>query len=294
MKTAYSTAALAKLLNVNESTVKRWSDAGDLTCVKTKGGHRLFTVATVMEFIQRNKISSSTIAVDGLANEDLRAHVLAGNIHKLIPDLKNEMMSGNVQGVLRLLRISFVARPKVLQLFSEVIFPTLVEIGKEWKNKAITIDQEHLGSNALKEALAIFHSELHRKEPNGLKALCACPEGELHEIAIRCVGYYLETEGWNVLFLGQSSPTVSLVEAIKSNKPNLVALSAITVQDERALIRAINGMVYPASRRAKARLALGGLGITARLKGKVKADFLCDSIEACETLADPNIYVIPK
>lgn len=38
MKSTYSTAELANLLGVNESTIKRWSDAGDLACVKTRGG----------------------------------------------------------------------------------------------------------------------------------------------------------------------------------------------------------------------------------------------------------------
>ncbi len=294
MKTTYSTAALAKLLNVNESTIKRWSNAGDLTCIKTRGGHRRFSIATVMEFIHRNKLSASVTTVDGFANEDLRAHVFAGNIHKLVPELRKEMMAGNVQGILSLLRIAFVARPKLLQLLSEVVFPPLVEIGEEWKNKAISVDQEHLASNALREALVLFQSELPHRESNGLKALCACPEGELHDIAIRCVGYYLETEGWRVLFLGQSSPTESLVEAIKTHKPNLVAISAITSQHDRSLINAINSRIYPASHRVKARLVLGGPDIKTRLGGKVKAEHLPESMNECETFAHPNVFGNPK
>jgi excisionase family DNA binding protein len=290
MKSTYSTAELANLLSVNESTIKRWSDAGDLACVKTRGGHRRFAVATVMEFIHSNKLSVRTLAMNALTNEDLQAHVLAGNIHKLVPTLKKEMMAGSVQGILRILRIAFVARPKLLELFSELVFPPLIEIGEEWQKKVMSVDQEHLASNALKEALVYFQSELHRKEQNGLKALCACPEGEWHDIAIRCVGYYLETEGWNVLFLGQSSPISSLVGAVKTHKPNLVALSTILSHRERSFVNAINKDIYPAVHRVKAHLALGGPGIKARLEGKVKAEHLCDLINECEVLSNPTMY----
>jgi excisionase family DNA binding protein len=291
MKSTYSTADLAKLLDVNESTIKRWSDAGELACTKTRGGHRRFAVATVMDFIRRNNLSVSSLATYTIASEDLQAHVMAGNIHKLVPELKKEMMAGNVPGILRLLRIGFVARPKLLDLFSELLFPPLVEIGEEWHRKSITVDQEHLATNALREALAQFHGELHRKDSNGLKAICSCPEGELHDIAIRCVNYYLETEGWNVLFLGQSTPTGSLVGAIKAHKPNLVALSAIVPQHERSFINAVNNIIYPAAHRVGARLALGGPDIKSRWSTRVKAEHLCSTINECAVFADPNSYM---
>jgi methanogenic corrinoid protein MtbC1 len=294
MKSTYSTADLAKLLDVNESTVKRWSDAGDLACIKTRGGHRRYAVGTVLEFMRRHNLSPSSLAANEIVSEDLQAHVVAGNIHKLVPELKKEMLEGNVPGIVKILRLAYVARPKLLDLFSELVFPPLVEIGEEWHKRIITVDREHLASNALREALAQFHAELPRREPNRLKAVCSCLDGELHDIAIRCVSYYLETEGWNVLFLGQSSPIESLAGAIKAHKPHLVALSTIVPDHERSLINAMNSQICPASRRVKARLAIGGPNIRLRWEGRVKADYLCDSINECELVADPNNYTVQQ
>ena len=290
MKSTYSTAELANLLGVNESTIKRWSDTGDLTCVKTKGGHRRFAVATVMEFIKKQGLSASTVSIDTLPDENLRAHVVAGNIHKLVPELKKEMMAGNVGAILRILRIAYVARPKFLDICSAVVFPPLAEIGEEWHARTISVDQEHLASNALREALSRFHAELPRKEPNGLKAICSCFEGELHDIVIRCVGCYLDLEGWDVLFLGQATPTMSLVDAIRTHKPSLVAISSIAQRQERSFINAINNKIYPVAHRLRAQLALGGPGIKAQWKGKIKAEFLCDTITEIEVFANPNNY----
>jgi len=45
----YSTRDLAKLLGVDDSTVKRWADLGEIPCYKTLGGHRRFTPETVKD-----------------------------------------------------------------------------------------------------------------------------------------------------------------------------------------------------------------------------------------------------
>ena len=48
----YSTRELAGLLRTTEATIKRWSDAGQLKCFKTPGGHRRYTPKRVVEFLR--------------------------------------------------------------------------------------------------------------------------------------------------------------------------------------------------------------------------------------------------
>jgi photoactive yellow protein len=50
MDTLLSSTAAAKVLGVAPSTVKRWADDGLLTCVKTAGGHRRFSLVEVQRF----------------------------------------------------------------------------------------------------------------------------------------------------------------------------------------------------------------------------------------------------
>ncbi|MCU0411722.1 MAG: helix-turn-helix domain-containing protein, partial [Bacteroidetes bacterium] len=71
MKSSYSTADLARILEVNESTVKRWADNGHIECIKTKGGHRRFTVGAVLKFAQENKITLPSLDVDVISDNDL-------------------------------------------------------------------------------------------------------------------------------------------------------------------------------------------------------------------------------
>jgi excisionase family DNA binding protein len=54
----YSTSDLAKLLGVDNSTIKRWADLGEIPCVKTLGGHRRFTQDTVSALTAKMNINA--------------------------------------------------------------------------------------------------------------------------------------------------------------------------------------------------------------------------------------------
>ncbi|HKZ40768.1 MAG TPA: helix-turn-helix domain-containing protein, partial [Candidatus Hodarchaeales archaeon] len=49
----YSTKEVAKLLRVNESTVRRWANSGKLKCFKTPGSHRKYTARQISEFLDK-------------------------------------------------------------------------------------------------------------------------------------------------------------------------------------------------------------------------------------------------
>ncbi len=40
----------AKILGVSESSIKRWCDAGQIQILKTSGGHRRISIASLMDF----------------------------------------------------------------------------------------------------------------------------------------------------------------------------------------------------------------------------------------------------
>jgi methanogenic corrinoid protein MtbC1 len=290
LKSTFSTAELAKLFKINESTVKRWSDSGDLKCEKTRGGHRRYTVGSVMTFIQQNKLSTPLLFADSIDNEDLRVHIIAGNIHKLVPILKKEMLTGNVRGALDIVRIAFAAKPSFIGLCSNLLFSALHEIGEEWQANKISVDQEHLSTNTIKEALTLFQNDMYHKTPNGLTALCASSEGDYHDFALRCIGYYLETEGWRVIFLGQSTPADSIVYAITTNKPNLVVISVTAISNTFQFLKEMNTKISPAVHIAGAQLAIGGENIKAQFINTIKADHLCDTIEDFERIVQNENY----
>jgi excisionase family DNA binding protein len=63
--TYYRTSDLARLLGVDESTIKRWADHGEIPCVKTLGGHRRFTQGAVRELTSKMNVRIQGTAPKG-------------------------------------------------------------------------------------------------------------------------------------------------------------------------------------------------------------------------------------
>ena len=51
----FNSEEAAKILGVNVSTIKRWTDEGKLECIKTAGGHRKFLMEHMASFLDQNK-----------------------------------------------------------------------------------------------------------------------------------------------------------------------------------------------------------------------------------------------
>jgi excisionase family DNA binding protein len=62
----FSTAALARLLNIDASTVKRWADSGRLRCYRTIGGHRRFSRDQVQEFVTNYHLEGMASLANGM------------------------------------------------------------------------------------------------------------------------------------------------------------------------------------------------------------------------------------
>ena len=46
---------VSEILGVNVSTLKRWTENGNINCHKTAGGHRKFTMQNVRDYYKDNK-----------------------------------------------------------------------------------------------------------------------------------------------------------------------------------------------------------------------------------------------
>ena len=71
----FRSGELARLLHVDESTVKRWADRGLIRCYRTPGGHRKFTSQQVLDFVKQYRydvIPTDLTGLDGLIKTDIR------------------------------------------------------------------------------------------------------------------------------------------------------------------------------------------------------------------------------
>ena len=58
----FSTSDLAKRLGVDNSTIRRWADLGEIPCFRTLGGHRRFTEDAIRELVAKLEFRAMGVA----------------------------------------------------------------------------------------------------------------------------------------------------------------------------------------------------------------------------------------
>jgi methanogenic corrinoid protein MtbC1 len=168
--------------------------------------------------------------------EQLEIGVHTRNYARIAGVFREEALQADREGMLKLFLYLYKQQIPFTAIVDEVVRPAFEVIGAEWEEGRLEVNQEHAASQATMESLVRVSSELHRKGSNGLSALCACPEGEFHEIGLRGLAYSLECEGWKVHYIGANTPAETLASFIEATSPDLVCLSVTTSRHRSELV----------------------------------------------------------
>jgi len=234
-----STQEVAVMLNVAETTIKRWADENILQCVRTPGGHRKFSLKEVVRFAEAKGYTTSGSKpppMTPMQLEQLEIGVHTRNYARIAHVFREEALQADREGILTLFLYLYKQHIPFAVIVDEVVRPAFEDVGTKWEKGEIEINQEHAATQATTESLIRMASELHRKGANGLSVLCACPEEELHEVGLRGLAYSLECEGWKVHYTGANSPVETLAAFIRAVRPELVCLSVTMGKHRRELL----------------------------------------------------------
>jgi MerR family transcriptional regulator, light-induced transcriptional regulator len=229
-KTTLSTTEVAALLNVTETTVKRWAESKRIPCNKTLGGHRKFLLSDIQNFAEKNSFPItgfiSPPALTQKQMERLEFGLYSKNYSIISEIFLDEALQGDREGMEKLLVFLYRNQVSFINIIDNVVHPALVRIGILWEEGTIEVNQEHRASEIVKEAIIRLGSILQHQRSNNLSVVCTAVEGEHHDIGIYCIAYALEVEGWKLTNLGSNTPFDSLKQYIINNKPDLVCISA--------------------------------------------------------------------
>jgi methanogenic corrinoid protein MtbC1 len=283
MKTGLlSTADVSNMFKVNESTVKRWTDKGSLKCIKTPGGHRKYKMKDVVEFMDMYAYDITELLVPG--KEQLSKitvstdyAILSKDFDALSEIFYNTVLEGNRENTFHLLQILYANRISQIEIFDRILFPTFFKIGMKWMSNELGIEQEHLASNTAMHAILKLQDHINKKPKHGRKALLGCLEDEYHELGITGVNNVLDAHGWTTYYLGANLPTESFVDAIENYLPDIVLVSSMTPKSQRWLIEQC-GVLRETTQIIGAKLIVGGIAASDKLKKKIPADYVPSSI----------------
>lgn len=259
-RTILSTADVARLFSVTETTVKRWADEGTLKCQKTPGGHRKFEIRSVVDFSEKNGFDPAGVlayAGDKRFSEGLQVAILGRDYDALARMYVERALSPDATDLFAFLSFLYEHRLPLADIYDRVLRPGMREIGEMWASGRIGISHEHRASYETLDALAKLQTEVLVKPSSGRSVLCACLGNELHEIGLRCVANLFEAEGWEVHYVGAWTPADAITAAILDVRPDVVSLSFTHLEPGGELLREV-GAIADAVRAVGAKLIGGG------------------------------------
>lgn len=199
----WTSAEVARAFRVGVSSVKRWTDDGELESIRTPGGHRRYTMEALHRFA----------GARGLPVDALPAVMAA-------PPARITLFEALVRGDEEAVRA--LMTPSAEYLDREV-GDALRQIGERWAEGRLGVDEEHRASALLATALDRLRPAVDDDAP---LAMLACPPGELHDLPLRLVRLVLEWNGWRTELYGAALPWESARAAIERSRPALFALTA--------------------------------------------------------------------
>jgi len=237
----YSISDLEQLSGVKAHTIRIWEQRYNLlhpsrtaTNIRTYGEsdlRRLLNVATLCG--QGQRISQ----VVRLSEEECQAAALA---------LCNEVNPADYARINALQTAALdLDEPRLHHLFDEAMgelgpeeatlrlgYPLLQRLGVSWKAGSLSVAQERLVTQLLRQELLASADALPLiplAQAEAKRWLLFLPEGEWQELALLFMNYALRARGQQVLYLGPNLPLPDVLAAAQAFRPTVLATVLTTV-----------------------------------------------------------------
>jgi len=115
-----------------------------------------------------------------------------------------------------------------------IIGPVLAGLGEAWAEGRITVTDEHLASNYLRQRLLMWlvtGPPARQTRP----IVLACAPGEWHEGSLLMLGVLLRRRGWPVVYLGQDVPFADLAGFVEQVQPAALVLVGMLEETAQSL-----------------------------------------------------------
>ena len=276
----FNSQEAAKVLGVNVSSIKRWTDEGKLHCVKSAGGHRKFLLHHLSAFLDKNKklASKATLfPVDTVSDLQVSQHILRGKFDYLHTYVLDLAFAFERHRILQVLQGLYMAQFSLGTIYDRLIAPVLRDIGHMWKNGQVSIIEEHIATQNIRDSLIRLQAVISIPQTDKGIAACLCFPDELHDIGLKMADHLLESLGYKVLFSGALTPSTDRDGLVKSFRPDKLFLSSTIVKDAAATQQDFDHIVS-VCRSMNIELYLGGLGfkqlkLDETLQSKLFTDF---------------------
>jgi methanogenic corrinoid protein MtbC1 len=156
----------------------------------------------------------------------------------------DRLVRGDRRGALALVQEATASGVGLRELYLDVFEPVQREVGLLWQTRRISVAREHFATSVTQLAMAQLYGRVFDPEAEAGERhlVAACIGDELHEIGLRMVADLAEMSGWSTQFFGANTPAHAIVQVLREEDVDVLALSCsmvVHVENVRAAIETI-------------------------------------------------------
>lgn len=173
------------------------------------------------------------------------------------------------------------------EFIEQAITKALVIIGDKFENEEFFLPELFMAAEIVKKSMKILepHIKGSKKRKNLGKIVIGTAKSDMHDIGKNIVNFFLQAEGFEVIDLGVDVTPERFVEAVRNEKPDILAISALitlTMPEVSNTLKALEN----ANLRNGIKIIIGGAPMTQEFVDDIGADALAknaiDGVKKCK------------
>lgn len=212
---------------------------------------------------------------------------------KLIEDFQRILGQFDKPGCVHLIKTALASNEiNIVDLYTNVLAPSLNTIASNDKEQTISIWEEHVKSSIVRTVLENAYPYVLQQRaamaplPRAVKAMVVCLEEEYHEIGALMSSDFMTLLGFDVIFIGANTPKEDIFKALESVKPQVLCVSISNYYHLSKLHHLIDEI--HANLAEKPLIAVGGYAIDhiSQTQGFIKPDYYVHSYKDFEKIKE--------
>ncbi|MDR1961392.1 MAG: corrinoid protein [Gracilibacteraceae bacterium] len=194
-----------------------------------------------------------------------------------LEQLSEMVQKCNTKDVVRLVRQCLEDGIDVQEILDKGLLAGMETVGQKFRNNDIFVPEVLMASRAFNQGREVLRSALSGNPavPVGT-AVIATVAGDLHDIGKNLVAMMLESEGFRLVDIGTDASVEMIVDAVRENKADIVALSALLTVTMHQLREVVEGL-KKANLRDSVIVMVGGSPVSQRYSDLIGADLYTDN-----------------
>lgn len=206
-------------------------------------------------------------------------------------DLRQSVIDGDMNSTQALVQKAIEKKLPPEQILKDGLISAMTEVGRRYECGEYFVPEMLIAARAMKSGLALLRPHLMAANVQAIgKVVIGTVQGDLHDIGKNLVGMMLEGAGFEVVDLGVDVSPGSYVAAVRDQRPDIVACSALLTTTMPRMASIISSL-REAGLRDQVKVMIGGAPITDKYASDIGADGYAPDAASAATRAKELILI---